>query len=333
VKGATPRRKSAREPRFWYVLIHQLPPRPLYLRAKVRQRLAGVGAVALKNSVYALPHREECLEDLQWIGQEAVAGGGEAHVAAAQFLDPHTEKALLERFRTDRGAEYSFLAESIRQRMGRSNRSAEARSTRDALPSFLASSRRRFEEIARNDFFDAPGRGAVERLLAQLDKRARTAASRTPARPARELHGRTWATRRGVAVDRIATAWLIRRFIDPKARFRFVDPKEPTRRGELRFDIPGGDFSHEGDACTLETLIARSGIDEPALRPVAEIVHDIDLKDGKFGRPEARGVEQLLTGLLLANPSDKERLDRGFELFDQLYGSFGGKRSRKEARK
>jgi hypothetical protein len=332
MKETSPRRRFAREPRLWYVLIHQLPPRPLYLRAKVRQRLAGVGAVALKNSVYALSHREECLEDLQWIAQEAAAGGGEAHVAKAQFLDPGTEKALLERFRTERDADYASLAESIRQRMGRSRRSGETRPTRDDLPSFLASARRRCEEIARIDFFEASGRGPVDRLIAELEKRARMA-PRQPAKPARELQGRTWVTRRGVQVDRIASAWLIRRFLDPKARFRFVDPKEPPRRGQLRFDIPGGDFSHEGDACTLETLIARIGIDEPALRPVAEIVHDIDLKDGKFGRPEARGVEQLLTGLFLANPSDEKRLDRGFALFDELYESFGGKRSRKEARK
>jgi hypothetical protein len=125
-----------------------------------------------------------------------------------------------------------------------------------------------------------------------------------------------------VQVDRIASAWLVRRFLDPGARFRFVDPKDPAREGELRFDIPGGDFSHEGDACTLETLIRRAGLSDPALLPLAEIVHDIDLKDGKFRRPEAPGVERLLQGILSACPRDQDRLDRGSVLFDELYESF-----------
>jgi hypothetical protein len=123
-------------------------------------------------------------------------------------------------------------------------------------------------------------------------------------------------------VDRIASAWLIRRFIDPKARFRFIDPKEPRRSGELRFDMVGGDFSHEGDRCTFETVLARIGPADRALTQIAEIVHDIDLKDSKFGRSEAAGVEQLLTGLVLANAGDDARLERGAVLFDELYQSF-----------
>jgi hypothetical protein len=139
----------------------------------------------------------------------------------------------------------------------------------------------------------------------------------------REWMGRTWVTRRGIQVDRIASAWLIRRFVDPDARFRFIAPHaEEARPGELTFDMTGGDFTHEEDRCTFETLVRRAGPSDPALERVAEIVHDIDIKDGKFGRSEARGVEQLLWGMLAANPSDEERLDRGFALLDDLYQSF-----------
>ncbi|HYT32587.1 MAG TPA: chromate resistance protein ChrB domain-containing protein, partial [Thermoanaerobaculia bacterium] len=134
--------------------------------------------------------------------------------------------------------------------------------------------------------------------------------------------GRTWVTRRGIHIDRIASAWLIRRFLDPNARFRFVDAKEPARPGDLQFDMVGGDFTHEGDRCTFETLLARTGVANRALVDIAEIVHDIDLKDGKFARPEAAGIERLLTGLILANPEDEARLQRGFVLFDELYQSF-----------
>ena len=144
------------------------------------------------------------------------------------------------------------------------------------------------------------------------------------ARAARsELLGRTWVTRRGIHIDRIASAWFIRRFIDPGARLRFVDAQSvDVRPGELRFDMVGGDFSHEEDRCTFETLLARTGISNRALTEIAEIVHDIDLKDAKFGRPEAAGLERLLIGLVLANPDDEARLERGFVLFDELYQSF-----------
>ena len=143
-------------------------------------------------------------------------------------------------------------------------------------------------------------------------------------------------TRKGVKVDRIASAWLVRRFLDARARFRFIDPKQETARPrEITFDMVGGDFTHEGDSCTFETLRGRAGIKDPALGPIAEIVHGIDLKDGKFGRPETRGIEQVLAGIVNAYSRDEERLERGFALFDELYESFRRKKPgpKKEARK
>jgi hypothetical protein len=317
----TPGRRPARR---WYLLIHQLPPKPLYLRAKIRQRLARVGAVALKNAVYALPFREDCFEDFQWIAEEAAAGGGEARVCAAEFADPETDDGLVARFRAERTADYATLADSLAS----ARRAAGSSAPPEDPSSALARARRRLEEISRIDFFEAPGRARAEKALARLQ--ARAGRTRPPSRGGRQaaaLSRRTWVTRRGIQVDRIASAWLIRRFLDPKARFRFVDPAEHRRAGELRFDMVDGDFTHEGDACTFETLLARTGAADPALRAIAEIVHDIDLKDGKFGRPEARGVEQVLTGLLLSNPSDEERLERGFALFEALHESFRGSKA------
>jgi hypothetical protein len=178
---------------------------------------------------------------------------------------------------------------------------------------------------------DVPGSGPREARVvgiieqeaggkAEAGMRRRRPLPKSPARLG--FRGRTWATRRGVQIDRIASAWLIRRFIDPRARFRFVDPKERPLTGELRFDMPGGDFSHEGDRCTFETLIARAGLEDASLAEIAQIVHDIDLKDGKFARPEAPGLERLLIGLILSSPRDEARLERGSALFDQLYRSF-----------
>ena len=144
-----------------------------------------------------------------------------------------------------------------------------------------------------------------------------------------DLRGRTWVTRPGVKVDRMASAWFIRRFVDPKARFRFADPSAPKKEGELRFDMVGGDFTHEEDRCTLETLVGRIGLPDKAVRAIAEIVHDLDLKDGKFGRAEAAGVRMMLDGLMARTESDDERIDRALLLFDDLHEALGKRTRRK----
>jgi hypothetical protein len=135
-----------------------------------------------------------------------------------------------------------------------------------------------------------------------------------------QLRGRTWVTRQGIFVDRIASAWLIRRFIDPDARFTFVAPQGYVPApGELRFDMFQAEYTHEGDRCTFETLLRRFALDDPALVPIAEIVHDIDLKDGKFGREDALGIERVLAGIAAAHADDATRLEHGAALFDGLY--------------
>jgi len=142
------------------------------------------------------------------------------------------------------------------------------------------------------------------------------------------LRGRTWVTRPNVKVDRIASAWFVRRFLDPKARFRFVDPASPRREGELRFDMVGGDYTHEGDRCTLETLVRRVGLPDRGVRAIGEIVHDLDLKDGKFARPEAAGVGALIEGLVARYEKDEDRIEHGLGLFDDLHEALAGQRKR-----
>jgi hypothetical protein len=306
--------------RRWYLLIHQLPPRPLYLRAKIRQRLARIGAIALKSSVYALPRRDDCLEDFEWIAEEAQTSRGEAWVCEAEFPDRKVDADLVGRFQAERDSDYAALLVELR----------EARGAPD-LAARLTRARKRLDEIERIDFFQAKGRAAVEELLHSLHKRleGRKAMSREPKRKRETgLAGRTWVTRRGVKVDRISSAWFVRKFVDPKARFRFIDPKsEQPREGEIGFDMVGGEFTHEGNRCTLETLVRRTAVRDGALKPITEIVHDIDLKDGKFGRPETAGVAQVLTGLFAASSDDPTRLERGFALFDDLYASYGRPRA------
>jgi hypothetical protein len=312
----------------WLILVHRIPPRPLYLRAKMRQRLANVGAVAVKNSVYLLPHGADALEDLQWIAQEIVTGGGDAHLFEGDFVDGVASDAAMAQFREARNADYDALAAEAHAAM-KGARSAAAVAELVAAHMRLL---RRLEEIRRIDFFDAERRAAAEDALAAMETRLRKDRKEETrmlkAKP--ELRGKTWVTRPGVKIDRMASAWFIRRFVDPKARFRFADPAAPKKEGELRFDMTGGDFTHEEDRCTFETLIGRVGLPDKGVRAIAEIVHDLDLKDAKYGRAEAAGVRMMLEGLMSRTENDDERIDRALVIFDDLHEALGApKRGRK----
>ena len=310
----------------WLVLIHQIPPRPNYLRVKIGRRLQALGAVAVKNSVYVLPRSDQSLEDFQWVRREIVAGHGEATIAEARFLEGHSDNDVETLFRAAREADYASLAREARgleRAVARAGRGVPVEASRATL----ARLRKRLSEIQAVDFLAAPGRSAVEGLLAGVEARLRPAAPPKPPAsvpPARELRGRTWVTRAGIHVDRMASAWLIRRFIDRDARLKFVaGATYVPRRGELRFDMSEAEFTHDGDLCTFEVLVRRFRADDPALVHIGQIVHDIDLRDGKFGRPEAAGLERLVAGIVMRHARDEGRLKEASAVLDALYESFG----------
>ena len=314
------------EPR-WLLLIHQIPPKPNYLRVKIGRRLQALGAVAIKNSVYVLPRSEQALEDFQWVRREVVAGRGEATVCEARFLEGHSDAEIESLFSAAREADYSSLARHARG-LERTlagpgkRRAAGAEPARQALLRL----RKRLSEVQAIDFFGAPGRDRAEGLLAGIETRLRPAVrdAATPSAPApADFRGRTWVTRRGIHVDRMASAWLIHRLIDPEARFEFVPGNEyAPQHGELRFDMFQAEFTHDGDLCTFEVLRRHFRLTEPALRHLAEIVHDIDLKDGKFARPEALGLDRLIAGIAMRHEGDTARLSEAGVAFDSLYEYF-----------
>ena len=323
-------RQTAREPQprppvrtvpeRWLVLVHQLPPRPPYLRAKIAQRLAGVGALALKNSVYVLPASSDCREDFDWISQEALAGGGQAWISTAEWLAGTSDEDLRAAFRAQSDRDYDDLLAACRQELA--GRRAQELAARGELAPLLAALRTRFEKLRSRDFFAAPRGLAVASWLDELAAAGsrRSAGSERASTGAAELRGKVWVTRRDVFVDRIATAWLVRRFVDPKARFRFVaGGAAPARAGEVRFDMTEAEVTHEGDRCTFEVLLDRLALDDAALRRLAEMVHDIDLRDSRYGHPETAGLEQMLAGLVALERRDARRIDQGCELFDRLY--------------
>jgi len=308
------------------LLIHQIPPKPDYLRVKVGRRLARIGAVALKNTVYVLPRTDSAQEDFEWVLREVTGAGGDAALIEARFVDGLADADIEDLFRTARDADYGALAKEARDVEARLDARALEDVARRQADSELGRLERRLEEISSIDFFAAPGREAAQGIVAGL--RARL----TPPTPAAtdeakgspsDVKGRTWVTRRDVHVDRVASAWLIRRFIDSEARFKFVPAKGYVPElGELRFDMFAAEYTHEGDQCTFEVLCRRFALDVPGLSAIAELIHDLDLKDEKFGRAEAAGLAAMLTGLALVHPDDAARIEHGSALFEQLLQYF-----------
>jgi hypothetical protein len=306
----------------WLLLIHQIPPKPDYFRVKVRRRLQRIGAVALKNSVYVLPHRNEATEDFRWLLREIVADGGEATLCEARIVEGISQGELEAIFAAERDVEYAEIVMAAQRVGSRSDSPPDHSGGPSGLEIEAGRLRRRLEEIQALDFFGAPGRRAAERSVASVEARVGRQSAEKGSKGGEDMRGHTWVTRRDVYVDRIASAWLIRRFIDPKARFKFTDSKAyQPRSGEVRFDMFEAEYTHEGDRCTFETLLLRAGIRDRALRIIGEIVHDIDCKDSKFGREEAPGIAALLRGLVRTYADDGTRLARGGLAFDDLYAS------------
>ena len=281
---------------------------------KVRRRIQKLGAVPLKNSVYVLPRTDDTLEDFQWLANEIAGEGGDATICAATMLSGVSDDDLESLFRAERAADYLAIAEAADAIDQRSPRAVDE----------LNGLRRKLAAVHALDFFEAPEKDDAERAVTGAEARLR------PAEPASDEatqsastvpRGTTWVTRCDVFIDRIASAWLIRRFIDPGARFRFVSASEYRHSpGELRFDMYRGEFTHVGDRCTFETLLARFGLEsDPALAAIGEIVHDIDCKDEKFGREEAAGIAAVVRGIALGTDDDAQRVERGALVFDGLY--------------
>ena len=302
------------------LLIVSLPPSPSSLRVRVWRRLRALGAVALKRTVYLLPDTPDNYEQFQWLGQEIQREGGETILLRVDQIENMSPTDIVRLFHEARDPEYRQLAARYRklmQTLERKSAGASARVDRD-----LAQLQKDFEKLRELDFFDAPGRAEVERLREAIDMRKRPAEEPTrrdkPTLDLRTLRGRRWITRPRPHVDRIASAWLIKRFIDPEATFLFAAPPD-FPPDAIPFDTPGAELSHFGNDCTFETLVKRAGLRDRRLTHLAEIIHEADLRDGKFPRDAARGIDLAIRGFLAAHPDDHEVLTHGLALFEGLY--------------
>jgi hypothetical protein len=311
----------------WLLLIHQIPPKPDYFRVKIWRRLQRVGSVAIKNSVYVLPKSDQTLEDFQWIVREITEGGGDASLCEAGFVEGLSDGQIEALFRAARDADYASIADEARK-LGKKPRSrrTDEEDPRSTLETEAARLRKRLTEVTVIDFFDSLGRQTAEGLVSSLEAELRPETGtegKEPSKGLAEYRKRVWVTRKGIHVDRMASAWLIRRFVDPEAKFKFVPARGyRPEKGEIRFDMFDAEFTHEGDRCTFEVLIAQLVPNLSALQAIAEIIHDIDLKDGKFERAEAAGIDALITGICTRSKDDDGRLQRGSAIFEDLFEFF-----------
>ena len=330
----------------WILLIHQLPPKPTNLRVSIWRKLQKLGAVAIKNSVYVLHANEKTNEDFQWLKQEIESAGGDAAVFRAGSVEGATDDEIIGAFRNARDEEFAALTAEFDGLTGRIREQSRAK---HLSPTRLAAHETELdklhgelERVIANDFFEANGRAAAlsaydrsQRVLRLSQAPAKKAASASPKSgvlSVTDFQNRRWVTRRNLHIDRLASAWLISQFIDKRPRFYFVGDDE-TIDGGIPFDMFGAEFTHQGDDCTFETLLKRFGLtDIPGLRELAQIVHDIDLKDDKFNRLEAPGLNAIINGLSEALHDDRKLLQQSGAIFDGLFTLFGKQAGKKESR-
>jgi hypothetical protein len=319
----------------WILLIHQLPPTPTNLRVRTWRKLQKLGAISIKNSVYVLPLNEKTHEDFQWLKQEIESAGGDATVFRAGAVEGATDAEIIETFRLERDKEYARvtaelddLAGVIREQRKSGHLSYGRISSYEAE---LEKLHTELERVINTDFFNARNRAASVSAYERCRKALRASqgseigsakpgARRGAALDLSEYQGRRWVTRPNLHIDRLASAWLIKRFIDGRARFYFVaNTEEGVERG-IPFDMFGAELTHHGDDCTFETIIKRFGLnDDMGLRAIAEIVHDIDLKDNKFNRLEATGLNATVRGLAELLKDDRKLIQQCYLIFDGLY--------------
>jgi len=317
----------------WVVFSYSLPSAARSSpRVAVWRRLRALGAISPKGGVNVLPARDECVEAFQWLAKEVEQAKGEALLMRVERFEGLSDAQLIGLFQKVRKEDYAALDEraaALEKNLPGSRR----RDPRDDAQArdHLARLRREHAEIARIDFFDSPAGARVASRLARIEE------ALSPARPddttvapaaLSAYRNKRWVTRPSPHVDRLACTWLIRRFINPRAVIRYSTAPRPD---EVAFDMSQGPFSHTGNLCTFETMVRAFRLDDPAVGAIAEIVHEIDLRDGRYVRPEVPGIDAVLRGWMSRADADREA--HGVALFDGLYAVFSQTTSWTRARK
>jgi hypothetical protein len=306
-------------PEKWLLLLYRLPTKNGGARVSLWRQLRKSGALPFTTSASLLPDHADHYERFQWLAQQVRDAAGEATLIRVTDVEGVSHADLVRQFNEARAGDYDTLAAEVAKLIAANKRKAG-----ESYPADLEKLVRQFEEIRKVDFFGCPRAQDAQMLFqraAGLQGGGRGKAS--PRLSAKKFTGRNWLTRPRPQIDRAGSAWLIRRFIDPKARFIFGnDPRQHPEA--IPYDMFEVEFSHHGEDCTFETLVKRFGLADKAVLKMAEMVHDADLQDGKFQAAECLGIDRLLKGWAKAGLADDELLARGTECFEALYQSLRG---------
>ena len=310
-------RPPAHTPR-WLLVVPVLPAMPASLRSTTLERLRRLGAITVKPSVFVLPDSPVAREDVGWLKADIERAGGEITAFAADSVDAWTDDRLVEEFRRITQEGYARLARDLERALKPAARTGRAGSGpgRRVLDRYLA----RAADIERLDFFGSSGRDRVRALVASARHQLAPAGGRA-GEPGQDYRGRQWVTLPRPGADRMASAWLIRRFVDPDATFGFAPNAQAVTPGAIAFDMFGVELSHRGDECTFETLRDRFDVRDDGVDHLARLVHDLDMKDGRYGAPAVDTLGPIIEGLRLAEADDTALLGHGMVLFEALYQS------------
>ncbi len=320
---------SSPAPQDWLLFFYSVPSKPVANRMRIWRMLSKAGALQLKGSVYILPYSADHHEFFHWLTTSVAAMQGEADFVRTAKLETMQDAEVVALFHRQREKEYAALHKRLDEL--HKGLAASGRAVPDKWLDQFARCRKEFDELQRTDFFASPaGRGVEEVLQAldsavaeRLEEGGMAPRRKIVKRKAQDYQGRTWVTRTRPFVDRIASAWFIRTYIDPAAVFAFVEgPEAPATDAQtVYFDIQGGEFTHVGELTTFEVLIEAFGARDKALKTLSEIIHQIDLADGIFQHPEAEGVRRILEGIRVTATNDHDLLEKGMAVMDWLYSS------------
>jgi hypothetical protein len=315
----------------WIFLVYQMQALKSRERVKVWRLTKKIGAVLYRNSVYVLPYSEERLEDFQWLCQQIKDSRGEASVFTSESQDENEDRILRTLFERSREEAYSATLRSAKDLLERIRRVKQQKQLSEPFLKKLTKEQKRlaesFTDIERIDFFSAAIAKEVRSTLELIANHLTSSQSRHESLELpkhyslKAFRGKVWATRENIHIDRLCSAWLILRFIDPKAKFAFA-PESRLPKEAIPFDIFGAEFSHHGEDCTFETLLKSFQLKDRALNAIGEIVHEIDMKDCKFGRPESTGLDVVVRALSDFLKDDQKVLEVGLTILDALYSHF-----------
>jgi len=316
----------------WLLLFYTVPAKPVNARIKIWRRLAKAGAVQFKSAVYILPNNEETYELCQWLVSEVASMKGDGAFVRVERIETLKDEEIIDLFNRQREKDYGAIekkVDALERKLGSIRKGADIHGGKK-LPDLLSRHIREFEDVRKTDFFSSRAGVALQRKIEKLLKEMR-GLSGADVRKVAELvdrdieayQGKTWATRKKPFVDRMASAWLIRKFIDKKPVFTFIDEKEVENLGndKIAFDIRSGEFTHIGDMCTFEVLVKTFGLKDNRLKKMAEIIHELDIKDEKYKTSGAQGIEDILAGIRKTEKEDMKILEKGMEVFEMLYAS------------